>query len=59
MKKLDCLRHAHVTTTALYTAGGLKYLIDKLAEHYQRPRQPTFWSATYNPDDIAVVLGEP
>jgi integrase len=31
------LRHAHITTTALYTVVGLDDLIDKLAEHYSRP----------------------
>ncbi|HEX9352422.1 MAG TPA: tyrosine-type recombinase/integrase [Streptosporangiaceae bacterium] len=52
------LRHAHVTTTALYTVVGLEDLVDKLAEHYQRPTQPVRWSATYNPDDVAAVFGD-
>jgi integrase len=52
------LRHAHVTTTALYTVAGLDELIDKLAEHYQRPAQPARWSARYDADDVAAVFGD-
>ncbi|MEV0650116.1 tyrosine-type recombinase/integrase [Phytomonospora sp. NPDC050363] len=52
------LRHAHITTTALYTVVGLEDLVDKLAEHYQRPAQPTSWTARYDAEDIAVVFGE-
>jgi integrase len=52
------LRHAHITTTALYTVTGLDDLIDKLAEHYQRPVEPVRWSAGYDPDDIAAVFGD-
>lgn len=51
------LRHAHVTTTALYTVVGLDDLMDKLAEHYQRPVQPVRWNPGYNPDDVEVVFG--
>ena len=43
------LRHAHVTTTALYTVTGLDDLIDKLAGHFQRPAQPVRWSAAPPP----------
>lgn len=52
------LRHAHVTTTALYTVTGLDDLIDKLAEHYQRPAQPARWAARYDADDVAAVFGD-
>jgi integrase len=52
------LRHAHVTTTALYTVTGLDDLIDKLAEHYRRPAQPTRWAARYDADDVAAVFGD-
>ncbi|MET7296767.1 site-specific integrase [Streptomyces griseoloalbus] len=51
------LRHAHVTTTALYTVVGLEDLVDKLAEHYGRPAQPAAWSQQYDPQDVAVVFG--
>jgi electron transfer flavoprotein alpha/beta subunit len=33
-------------------------LIDKLAEHYQRPAQPARWSARYDADDVAAVFGD-
>jgi integrase len=52
------LRHAHVTTTALYTAVGLEDLLDKLAEHYQRPAEPVRWSAQYDLDDVTAVFGD-
>jgi len=52
------LRHAHLSTTALYTVVGLEDLLDKLAEHYQRPAQPVRWAAGYDPDDVAVVFGD-
>ncbi|GFH64565.1 integrase [Streptomyces rutgersensis] len=51
------LRHAHVTTTALYTVVGLEDLVDKLAEHYSRPPQVAAWSHQYDPEDVAVVFG--
>ncbi|GHK02271.1 integrase [Streptomyces sp. Y2F8-2] len=51
------LRHAHITTTALYTVVGLEDLVDKLAEHYSRPQQPAAWSQQYDPEDVAVVFG--
>jgi integrase len=51
------LRHAHVTTTALYTVVGLDDLVDKLAEHYSRPQQPTAWTQTYDASDIEAVFG--
>lgn len=52
------LRHAHLSTTALYTALRLDDLLDQLAEHYQRPAEPARWSATYDADDIAAVFGD-
>ncbi|GAA4931597.1 integrase [Nonomuraea thailandensis] len=52
------LRHAHITTTALYTAVGLDDLLDKLAEHYQRPSEPARWSQSYDADDISAVFGD-
>lgn len=51
------LRHAHVTTTALYTVVGLEDLMDKLAEHYQRPVQPARWNPGYDPADVEAVFG--
>jgi integrase len=52
------LRHAHLTTTALYTAVGLEDLLDKLAVHYQRPAEPARWAAQYRADDVAAVFGD-
>ena len=52
------LRHAHITTTALYTAVGLDDLIDKLAEHYARPVQPTSWPQHYDATDVEAVFGD-
>lgn len=51
------LRHAHITTTALYTVVGLDDLIDKLAEHYSRPAQPASWQQQYAAEDVEAVFG--
>lgn len=51
------LRHAHITTTALYTVVGIEDLVDKLAEHYQRPRQSPHWNPGYDPADVEAVFG--
>ncbi|MFE2993000.1 hypothetical protein [Streptomyces sp. NPDC059262] len=46
------LRHAHLSTTALYTTVRLDDLLDRLAEHYRGPAEPARWSATYDADDM-------
>ncbi|WP_338120151.1 tyrosine-type recombinase/integrase [Streptomyces agglomeratus] len=51
------LRHAHISTTELYTVVGLDDLVDKLAAHYSRPLQPTSWPTQYAADDIEAVFG--
>ncbi|MGK4910000.1 tyrosine-type recombinase/integrase [Streptomyces albus] len=51
------LRHAHISTTALYTVVGLDDLVDKLAEHYARPAQPVSWPTQYDAADIEAVFG--
>lgn len=51
------LRHAHITTTNLYTVVGLDDLLDKLAEHYSRPAQPVKWTPGYDPADVEAVFG--
>ncbi|RMI42836.1 site-specific integrase [Actinomadura harenae] len=51
------LRHAHLSTTALYTTVGLDDLIDKLAEHYQRPAPTASWPQEYAADDVQAVFG--
>jgi integrase len=51
------LRHAHITTTALYTVVGIEDLVDKLAEHYQRPRPTVRWNPGYDPADVEAVFG--
>ena len=52
------LRHAHLSTTSRYTVVGLDDLIDKLAEHYQRPAPVTQWSPGYDPGDVEAVFGD-
>jgi hypothetical protein len=51
------LRHAHISTTAIYTAVGLDDLVDKLAEHYSRPPEPMTCTQNYAADDIEAVFG--
>ncbi|MFD9221033.1 tyrosine-type recombinase/integrase [Streptomyces sp. NPDC060064] len=51
------LRHAHISTTELYTAVGLDDLLDKLGAYYARPVQPVSWPTQYAADDIEAVFG--
>jgi site-specific recombinase XerD len=52
------LRHAHISTTGLYTVVGLEDLVTKLAEHHRRPAEPVRWAAGYDAEDIAAVFGD-
>ncbi|MFE2746208.1 hypothetical protein ACFXKX_17985 [Streptomyces scopuliridis] len=36
---------------------GLYDLVDKLAEHYARPVQPTTWPQRYDAADVEAVFG--
>jgi len=51
------MRHAHVTTTQLYTTPRLDDLAGKLSEHYARPTPAPQWSGLYDPDDLRTVFG--
>jgi integrase len=51
------MRHAHMTTTELYTTPRLEDVVDKLAQHYARPTPPTHWSPLYDPEDLRTVFG--
>jgi integrase len=51
------MRHAHLTTTQLYTPPRLDDLMDKLAAHYARPPAPPEWSPGYAPEDVRTVFG--
>ncbi|MBT2586450.1 tyrosine-type recombinase/integrase [Arthrobacter sp. ISL-95] len=51
------LRHAHISTTGLYTGAKVEHLVERLQEHYSRPAQTRQYAATYDPDDIATVFG--
>ncbi|WSY19514.1 site-specific integrase [Kribbella sp. NBC_00889] len=51
------LRHAHVTTTAQYTVVALEDLMDKLAEHYRRPKLEPRWTPGYAAGDVEAVFG--
>lgn len=51
------LRHAHISTTDLYTVVGLDDLVDKLAEHYARPVQTPTWPQRYDAADVEAVFG--
>lgn len=52
------MRHAHLTTTELYTVPRLEDLMAKLAEHYARPAPQPAWSAIYDPADLRAVFGD-
>ncbi|MGD0247233.1 MAG: tyrosine-type recombinase/integrase [Streptosporangiaceae bacterium] len=51
------MRHAHLTTTGLYTPPRLDDLLDKLAAHYARPPVPPVWTPGYAPEDVRTVFG--
>jgi integrase len=51
------LRHAHISSTGLYTGTRVEDLVDRLQEHYARPRQTRQYAAGYDPDDISTVFG--
>ncbi len=52
------LRHASITTTGEYLAVRVEDLIDRMQEHYTRPRPKRAFAPGYDPDDIKVVFGE-
>ena len=49
------LRHAHITTTTIYTQPRLEDLIAKVVEHYARPKAP---APTIEPDYDAEAVRE-
>lgn len=51
------LRHAHISTTGLYTGTRVEDLVDRLQEHYARPRQTRQYAPGYETDDISTVFG--
>lgn len=52
------MRHAHVTTTQLYTTPRLDDLAGKLSEHYARPTPTPQWSGFYDQEDLRTVFGD-
>ena len=51
------LRHADISTTALYTQLSVDQMFDKLQHHYQRPVPAPRPAAGYDPDDLRAVFG--
>lgn len=51
------LRHAGIEATGRYTRVRLDDVIDKLQEHYERPRPQRTYAPGYDPADIEVVFG--
>lgn len=52
------MRHRHLTTTEMYLLPRMEDLIDKMQEHFARPRPTTVYTSGYAADDIAAVFGE-
>jgi integrase len=50
------LRHANIQTTGGYLTVRVEDLVDKLAEHYARPRPARSYPAGYQAADIATVF---
>jgi integrase len=51
------LRHADIRVTGRYVTARVEDLVDKLAEHYNRPRPAATFAPGYDPADIAAVFG--
>ncbi|WP_416367449.1 tyrosine-type recombinase/integrase [Nocardia terpenica] len=51
------LRHAHITTTSIYTHVRVEDMFDRLQEHYARPRPEPTYPTGYSADDVAAVFG--
>jgi integrase len=51
------LRHADIRTTGRYLVARVEDLVEKLAEHYARPRPEITYTAGYDPADITAVFG--
>jgi integrase len=51
------LRHADIRVTGRYLTARVEDLVDKLAEHYSRPRPAVTYAAGYDAADIAAVFG--
>jgi hypothetical protein len=51
------LRHADIRITGRYLTARVEDLVDKLAEHYSRPRPAVTYTPGYDAADIAAVFG--
>jgi site-specific recombinase XerD len=51
------LRHADISTTAIYTAVRVDDLFDQLQAHYDRPQRPKTYAPGYDEQDASVVFG--
>ncbi|MDJ0363099.1 site-specific integrase [Rhodococcus sp. H29-C3] len=52
------MRHRHLTTTQMYLLPRMEDLLDKMQEHFARPRPAKAFTSGYAADDIAAVFGE-
>ncbi|MEV8504530.1 site-specific integrase [Actinoplanes sp. NPDC051475] len=51
------LRHADIRVTGRYLTARVEDLVEKLAEHYSKPRPRVTYAAGYDAADIAAVFG--
>lgn len=51
------LRHANLSTLGVYTGVRLDDMIDRVQEHYARPRPQVSYPVGYAAADVAVVFG--
>ncbi|MDJ0363421.1 tyrosine-type recombinase/integrase [Rhodococcus sp. H29-C3] len=52
------MRHRHLTTTEIYMLPRMEDLLDKMQEHFARPRPAKAFTSGYSADDITAVFGE-
>lgn len=51
------LRHRHLSTTERYTRVRVGELIDKIQQHYAKPKIERHFTSGYAPEDIETVFG--
>lgn len=51
------LRHASLTTTGEYLAVRVEDLVDRMQQHYERPKPQRSFAPGYDADDIKAVFG--
>jgi integrase len=52
------LRHSDIKTTGDYLGVRVEDLVERMQQHYERPRPERRMAASYDPEDVRVVFGD-